>query len=67
VGASRTELIQILEWVQLAGTKLMGSDALVRFHHAALSVAYGLSIFAVLGSVLFSWALARGSGNRRLF
>jgi hypothetical protein len=66
VGASRTELIRGLESVQLAGTKLMGSDAFVRIHHAALSIAYGLSIFAVLGSVLFTWALARGSGNRRI-
>jgi hypothetical protein len=65
VGAPRAGLIRGLESVQLAGTKLMESGAFVRFHHAALSIAFGLSVFAVLGSVLFSWALGRGR-NRRL-
>jgi len=45
--------------LQLVGTKLMGSAGFVRFHHAALSIAYGLSIFAVLLSMLYTWAFTR--------
>jgi hypothetical protein len=45
--------------------KLTRSAAFVRLHHGALSVAYGLSIFAVLISILFSWAFNRESADRR--
>jgi hypothetical protein len=47
-------------------TKLMSSSAFVRFHHGALHIAFGLSIFAVLLSILFSWTFGRGSAGRRV-
>jgi hypothetical protein len=46
--------------------KLMSSSAFVRLHHGALSIAYGVSIFAVLLSVLFSWTFKRESAERRV-
>jgi hypothetical protein len=45
--------------------KVMSSAAFARLHHGALSVAYGLSIFAVLISILFSWAFNREAADRR--
>ncbi len=51
-------------WSELM--KLMTSSAFWRFHHAALSIAYGLSIFAVLLSIFFSWTFARGSAETRV-
>jgi hypothetical protein len=68
VGASGTELIRILESLQLWSgfTKLISSSAFARLHHGALNIAYGLSIFAVLLAILFSWTLARGSAGRRV-
>jgi hypothetical protein len=46
--------------------KLMSSSVYLRLHNGALSIAYGLSIFAVLVSILFSWTFARGSAERRV-
>jgi hypothetical protein len=68
VGSSRTELIRVPESLQLWSglAKLMSSSAFLRLHHGALSIAYGISIFAVLLSILFSWTFARGSAERRI-
>jgi len=68
VGPQGAELIRIPETPQLWTVidKLMSSSAFLRLHHGALSVAYGLSIFAVLLSVLFSWTLKRESAERRV-
>jgi hypothetical protein len=68
VGASGTELIRIPESLQLWSgiTKLMSSSAFVRLHHGALHIAFGLSIFAVVLSILFSWTFGRGSAGRRV-
>jgi hypothetical protein len=67
VGTARAELIRIPESLQLWSMleKVMSSAAFVRLHHGALSVAYGLSIFAVLISILFSWAFNREAADRR--
>jgi hypothetical protein len=67
VGAARTELIRIPVLVQLWSglTKFMSSSAFGGFQHAALNIAYGLSIFAVLLSMLFSWTFGRASAERR--
>jgi hypothetical protein len=61
VDTSGTELIRIPESLQLWSgiTKLMSSSAFVH-------IAFGLSIFAVLLSILFSWTFGRGSAGRRV-
>jgi len=68
VGPQGTELSRIPESLQLWTVieKLMSSSAFVRLHHGALSVAYGISIFAVLLAVLFSWTFKGESAERRV-
>jgi hypothetical protein len=68
VGSARAELIRIPESLQLWSVleRLMGSSAFLRLHHGALSIAYGLSIFAVVLSILFSWIFDRESTERRV-
>jgi hypothetical protein len=68
VGSAGAELIRVPESLQLWSVldKLMGSSAFLRLHHGALSIAYGLSIFAVVLSILFSWTFSRESAERRV-
>jgi hypothetical protein len=68
VGSARAELIRIPGSLQVWSVleKLMGSSAFLRLHHGALSIAYGLSIFAVVLSILFSWTFNRESAERRV-
>ncbi len=68
MGPQGTELSRIPESLQLWTVieKLMSSSAFVRLHHGALGVAYGISIFAVLLSVLFSWTFKGESAERRV-
>jgi hypothetical protein len=68
VGSAGAELIRVPESLQLWSVldKLMGSCAFLRLHHGALSIAYGLSIFAVVLSILFSWTFSRESAERRV-